>query len=172
MMNALKRIVGFWLLSMGCLLSSVTLAHAEAPESRSQTQSQRCAKPVFYAQTLNHNKEVAICIITPYVSYSFGKTGATHKEMEITVPAVSTTYAYQSNQVISIQKFTVKNGDTSYQISAGTNDEGDALAYLYVYKGMPEVGKLLAEIKLDPRTVVNNISHGLLDDGIAGSDSL
>ncbi|CNE30955.1 hypothetical protein [Yersinia intermedia] len=172
MMNILKNIVGFWLLSAGLLLSSVTLAHAEAPESIRQTQSQRCAKPVFYAQTLNHKKEVEICIVTPSVSYSFGKTGTPHKEMNITVPVGNTSYASQSNQVISIQEFTVRNGEIRYQVSAGTNDDGEPVASLYVYKGAPETGKLLAEIKLDPHTVVNNISHALAEEGVAGSDSL
>ncbi|EPF13882.1 hypothetical protein HMPREF0201_04075 [Cedecea davisae DSM 4568] len=92
--------------------------------------------------------------------------------MDITVPVANTSYAYQSNQAISIQDFTVKNGDTSYQISAGTNDSGEPLASLYVYKGTPETGKLLAEIKLDPATVANNISHSLAEEGVKESDSL
>ncbi|AJK17063.1 MULTISPECIES: hypothetical protein [Yersinia pseudotuberculosis complex] len=98
------------------------------------------AKPVFYAQTLNHKKEVEICIITPSVSYSFGKTSTKSKEMNITVPMGNTSYAYQSNQ-----GFTVRNGDTRYQVSAGTNDGGEPVASLYGYKG-----KVLAEIKLAP----------------------
>ncbi|EEQ03007.1 hypothetical protein yrohd0001_2280 [Yersinia rohdei ATCC 43380] len=170
MMNVLKSIVGFWLLSAGLLLPSVTVAQADTSVSLRQTQ--RCAKPVFYAQTLNHKKEVEICIVTPTVSYSFGKISAKSKEMNITVPVGNTSYAYQSNQVISIQEFTVRKGDTSYQVSAGTNDDGEPVASLYVYKGTPETGKLLAEIKLDTHTVVNNISHALADDGIAESDSL
>ena len=54
----------------------------------------------------------------------------------------------------------------------GEVDDGEPVASLYVYKGAPESGKLLAEIKLDTHTVVNNISHALADDGIAESDSL
>ncbi|HBC5670811.1 TPA: hypothetical protein R4Y77_004128 [Citrobacter koseri] len=92
--------------------------------------------------------------------------------MNLTVPADSTTYAYQSNQVISLQEFTVRNGDTRYQVSAGTNDDGGPVASLYVYKGTPETGKLLAEIKLEPGTVVNNISHALAEKGIPEADSL
>ncbi|ELY6207724.1 hypothetical protein SNQ34_001692 [Cronobacter sakazakii] len=92
--------------------------------------------------------------------------------MDITVPAHTTMYAYQSNQVISLQEFTIRNGDTSYQVSAGTNDEGRPFASLDVYKGTPEVGKHLAEIRLDPDTVVNNISHALEQEGVAESDSL
>lgn len=163
MTGQLKSIANVLLLSIGLLLSCMHAAQAEGP---------RCAKPVFYAQTLNHNKEVEICIDTSHVSYSFGKTGAVNKEMEITVPVGNTSYAYQSNQVISLQEFTVRNGDTAYQISAGTNDEGEPVASLYVFKGAPDTGKLLAEIKLDPHTTVNNISHTLADDGIAESDSL
>lgn len=158
MTDQLKSIASVLLLSTGLLLSCMNAAQAEGP---------RCAKPVFYAQTLNHNKEVEICIDTPYVSYSFGKTGATNKEMDITVPAASTTYAYQINQVISIQEFTVRNGETRYQVSVGTNDEGEPVASLYVFKGTPDTGKLLGEVKLDPHTVVNNISHALADDGVA-----
>ncbi|EIT7187616.1 hypothetical protein MZT64_003363 [Serratia marcescens] len=92
--------------------------------------------------------------------------------MDITVPAHTTTYAYQSNQVISLQEFTIRNGDTSYQISAGTNDEGRPFASLDVYQGTPEAGKHLAEIRLDPDTVVNNISHALAQEGVVESDSL
>ncbi|WP_175539164.1 hypothetical protein [Yersinia ruckeri] len=161
MTDQLKSIASVLLLSTGLLLSCMNAAQAEGP---------RCAKPVFYAQTANHKKEVEICIDTPYVSYSFSKTGATNKEIDITVPAASTTYAYQSNQAISIQEFTVRNGGTSYQISAGTNDEGAPVASLYVFKDAPDTGKLLAEIKLDPHTVVNNISHALVDDGINQAD--
>ncbi|HEF0099535.1 TPA: hypothetical protein R8G68_002119 [Citrobacter youngae] len=92
--------------------------------------------------------------------------------MDITVPAGNTTYAYQSNQVISIQNFTVRNGDTRYQVSAGSNDAGEPFASLYVYKGIPETGRLLAEIRLDPDTVVNNISHSLAEAGVIQADSL
>ncbi|UAN18447.1 hypothetical protein KGP20_08360 [Enterobacter asburiae] len=92
--------------------------------------------------------------------------------MNITVPTASTSYAYSNNQVISIQNFTVRNGDTSYQVSAGSDDSGEPFASLYVYKGIPETGKLLAEIRLDPATVENNISHTLADEGIPEADSL
>ncbi|MEW5560992.1 hypothetical protein AB1287_12200 [Enterobacter asburiae] len=160
------------LLSAGMMLASLSAVNAATPDTLIQTHHQRCGKPVFYAQTVNHKKEVEICIITPSVSYSFGRTGAEHKEMDISVPANTTTYAYQSNQVISLQKFTVRNGDTSYQVSAGTNDEGRPFASLDVYQGTPEAGKHLAEIRLDPNTVVNNINHALEQEGVAESDSL
>ena len=160
------------LLSAGMMLASLSAVNASTPDALIQAHHQRCGKPVFYAQTVNHKKEVEICIITPSVSYSFGRTGAEHKEMDLTVPANTTTYAYQSNQVISLQEFTVRNGDTSYQVSAGTNDEGRPFASLDVYQGTPEAGKHLAEIRLDPDTVVNNINHALAQEGVAESDSL
>ncbi|BEO06760.1 hypothetical protein ACQF0C_001815 [Serratia marcescens] len=160
------------LLSVGLMLASLSAANAGTLDALIQAHHQRCGKPVFYAQTANHKKEVEICIITPSVSYSFGRTGAEHKEMDITVPAHATTYAYQSNQVISLQEFTVRNGDTSYQVSAGTNDEGRPFSSLDVYQGTPETGKRLAEIQLDPDTVVNNISHALAQEGVAESDNL
>lgn len=160
------------LLSAGMMLASLSAVNAATPDALMQAHYPRCGKPVFYAQTANHKKEVEICIITPLVSYSFGRTGAEHKEMDITVPVHTTTYAYQSNQVISLQEFTVRNGDTSYQVSAGTNDEGRPFASLDVYKGTPGTGKHLAEIRLDPDTVVNNISHALEQEGVAASDSL
>lgn len=160
------------LLSAGMMLASLSAVNAATPDALIQAHHPRCGKPVFYAQTANHKKEVEICIISPSVSYSFGKTGAEHKEMDITVPANTTTYAYQSNQVISLQEFTVRNGDTSYQVSAGTNDEGKPFASLDVYQGTPETGKHLAEIRLDPNTVVNNISHSLAQEDVAESDSL
>lgn len=160
------------LLSAGMMLASLSAANAGTPDALIQAHHQRCGKPVFYAQAVNHKKEVEICIITPSVSYSFGKTGAEHKEMDITVPAHATTYAYQNNQVISLQEFTVRNGDISYQVSAGTSDEGRPFASLDVYQGTPETGKRQAEIRLDPNTVVNNISHSLAQEGVAESDNL
>ncbi|BEO60047.1 hypothetical protein SMQE30_04700 [Serratia marcescens] len=160
------------LLSVGMMLESLSPVNAGTPNALVQAHHQRCGKPVFYAQTVNHKKEVEICIIPPSVSYSFGRIGAEHKEMDITVPAHTTTYAYQSNQVISLQAFTARNGDVSYQVSAGTNDEGKSFASLDVYKGTPDTGKHLAEIRLDPDTVVNNISHSLEQEGVAQSDSL
>lgn len=160
------------LLSAGMMLASLSAVNAATPDALIQAHHPRCGKPVFYAQTVNHKKEVEICIITPSVSYSFGRTGAEHKEMDITVPAHTTTYAYQSNQVISLQEFSVRSGDTSYQVSAGTNDEGRPFASLDVYQGTPVAGKHLAEIRLDPNTVVNNISHALEQEGVAQSDSL
>ena len=159
-------------LSAEMMLASLSAANAGISDALIQAHHQRCGKPVFYAQTANHKKEVEICVITPSVSYSFGKTGAEHKEMNITVPAHATTYAYQNNQVISLQEFTVRNGDTSYQVSAGTSDEGRPFASLDVYQGTPETGKRLAEIQLDPNTVVNNISHSLAQEGVAESDNL
>lgn len=168
----MKHITGQFLLSCALALSSLPVANASTPDALVQAHHQRCAKPVFYAQTANHKKEVEICIITPSVSYSFGKTGAEHKEMDITAPAHATTYAYQSNQVISLQEFTVRNGDISYQVSTGSNDEDIPFASLDVFQGSPKAGKRLAEIKLDPDTVVNNISHALAAEGIPESDSL
>lgn len=171
-MNTVNTITRHLLISAAVLFTAVSVLHAATTDAVRQTHGPRCAKPVFYAQTMNHKKEVDICIITPSVSYSFGKTGAKSKEMNITVPAASTSYAYTSNQVISIQNFTVRNGDTSYQVSAGSDDSGEPFASLYVYKGIPETGKLLAEIRLDPVTVENNISHALADEGIPEADSL
>lgn len=158
--------------AMLATLCTLSVAHADTPDALRDAHYQRCAKPVFYAQTLNHKKEVEICIITPSVSYSFGKTGAEHKEMNITVPAQTTGYAYQSNQVISLQEFTVRNGNTTYQVSAGSDDDGKPFAALDVYRGTPDTGKHLATITLDPDTVVNDISHGLQDEGIPQQDSL
>lgn len=171
-MKAVKSVTRRLLLSAAVLFAATSVLHAATPDALRQAHGPRCAKPVFYAQTANHKKEVEICIVTPSVSYTFGKVGAKNKEMSLSVPADSTSYAYSSNQVISIQDFTVRNGDTSYQVSAGSNDSGEPVASLYVYKGTPETGKLLAEIKLDPGTMVNNISYSLAEEGIPEADSL
>lgn len=171
-MKTVKTIIRHLLMSAAVLFTATSVLHAATTDALPQAHAQRCAKPVFYAQTVNHKKEVEICIVTPSVSYSFGKVGAKNKEMDITVPAGNTTWAYQRNQIISIQNFTVRNGDTTYQVSAGSNDAGEPGASLYVFKGNPETGKLLAEIKLDPGTVVNNISHALAEEGIPEADSL
>lgn len=160
------------LLSAGLTLASLPNANAGTSDALRGAHYLRCAKPVFYAQTLNHKKEVEICIVTPSVSYSFGKTGAEHKEMNITVPAQMTRYAYQSNQVISLQEFSIRNGDTTYEVSAGSDDDGKPFAALDVYRGSPDTGKHLATIGLDPDTAVNNISHALQSEGIAEQDSL
>lgn len=171
-MKTVKTITRHLLMSAAVLFIATSVLHAATTDALPQAPGPRCAKPVFYAQTVNHKKEVEICIVTPSVSYSFGKVGAKNKEMDITVPAGKTTWAYQRNQVISIQNFTVRNSDTTYQVSAGSNDAGEPVASLYVFKGTPETGKRLAEIKLDPGTVVNNISHALAEEGIPEADSL
>lgn len=172
-METVKSITRNLILNAVIVFSAMSgTVYAAPQDTLHQAPGPRCAKPVFYAQTANHKKEVEICIATSSVSYSFGKVGAKNKEMDITVPAGNTTWAYQHNQVISIQNFTVRNSDTTYQVSAGSNDAGEPVALLYVFKGNPETGKLLAEIKLDPGTVVNNISHALAEEGIPESDSL
>ena len=171
-MKTVKTIIRHLLMSAAVLFTATSVLHAATTDALHEAHAPCCAKPVFYAQTTNHKKEVEICIVTPSVSYSFGKIGTKSKEMNLTVPAGSTTYAYQNNQVISIQDFTVRNGDTHHQVSAGSNDSGEPFASLYVYKGAPETGKLLAEIKLDPDTVANNISHSLAEEGVIQADSL
>ncbi|MEL5428906.1 hypothetical protein [Serratia nevei] len=168
----MKHPTALLLLSIGLTLALLPAAHADTSDTLRDAHYHRCAKPVFYAQTLNHKKEVEICIVTPSVSYSFGKTGAEHKEMDITVPAQKTRYAYQSNQVISLQEFTVHNGNTTYQVSAGNSDEGKPFAALDIYRGSPDTGKHLATITLDPDTVINDISHTLQEEGIPQQDDL
>ena len=64
------------LLSAGMMLASLSAVNAATADALIQAHHQRCGKPVFYAQTANHKKEVEICIITPSVSYSFGRTSA------------------------------------------------------------------------------------------------
>ncbi|MEX6315019.1 hypothetical protein AB6G19_16250 [Providencia manganoxydans] len=92
--------------------------------------------------------------------------------MDIFVPANRTSFASQSNRVYSISEFTIRNGDTIYLVSDGSNEEGQPFSTLNVYKGSVETGKHLVEIKLDPKTVVNNIGYQLADEGIPESDSL
>ncbi|HDY8317578.1 TPA: hypothetical protein RRG75_002824 [Klebsiella pneumoniae] len=92
--------------------------------------------------------------------------------MDITVPAQMTGYAYHSNQIISLQGVTVRNGDTTYLVSAGWDDESKPFAALDVYRGTPDTGKHLAPLTLDPNTVVNDISHGLQNEGISEQDGL
>ena len=152
------------LLSAGIMPASLSPVNAGTPDALVQAHHQRCGKPVFYAQTVNHKKRSRFA--SSPRRYRI-QTGAEHKEMDITVPAHTTTYAYQSNQVISLQEFTLRNGDTTYRVSAGTNDEGKLFASLDIYKGTPEAGKRLAEIPLDPDTVVNSISHALAQEGMA-----
>ncbi|MGL5030191.1 MAG: hypothetical protein ACRC5V_02200 [Aeromonas sp.] len=154
-----KSVVRILFLSTGLLLSSVQAVQA-------------CATPIFYAKTLNHHKEVSICLNAPYVTYSFGKIGAKHKEMDINVPVADTSYASQNGQNFSVHDFTVKNGNTYYEASAGEADGGKPYASLSVYKGAPASGKLLAEIKLDTQTVVNNIDNSLAESGVPESDTL
>ncbi len=75
-------------------------------------------QPVFYAQTANYKKEVEICIVSPSVSYSFGKVGVEKKEMDIFVPANRTSFASQSHRFYSISVFTIRNGDTIIKASS------------------------------------------------------
>ena len=169
--KCMKRSIQLPLIVLTSLLV-IPLSYATPHKDLRQAHLSRCAKPVFYAQTANHKKEVEICIVSPSVSYSFGKVGVAKKEMDIFVPANRTSFASQSNRVYSISEFTIRNGDTTYLVSDGSNEEGQPFSTLDVYKGSVETGKHLVEIKLDPKTVVNNIGYQLADEGIPESDSL
>ncbi|HEN4996627.1 TPA: hypothetical protein U6I48_002119 [Klebsiella aerogenes] len=85
----MKHIVALLLTGCGLTLALLPVASANTPDALHNAHYQRCSKPVFYAQTMNHKKEVEICIITPSVSYLFGKIGAE----DIFVPAQRTSYA-------------------------------------------------------------------------------
>ncbi|MGL4352098.1 MAG: hypothetical protein ACRCT2_16375 [Plesiomonas shigelloides] len=106
------------------------------------------------------------------MTYSFGKIGAKHKEMDINIPVANTSYAVSRSQVVSVNNFTVRNGNTYYEASAGYVEGGAPYASLSVYKGKPGTGKRLADIKLDTNTVVNNISGSLSEYGVPESDIL
>lgn len=80
-METVKSITRGLILNAVILFSTMSGAAYAAPQDRlHQAPVPRCAKPVFYAQTANHKKEVEICIVTPSVSYSFGKVGAKTKK--------------------------------------------------------------------------------------------
>lgn len=69
-METVKSITRGLILNAVILFSTMSGTAYAAPQDRlHQAPGPRCAKPVFYAQTANHKKEVEICIVTPSVSY-------------------------------------------------------------------------------------------------------
>ncbi len=76
--KCMKRSIQLPLIVLTSLLV-IPLSYATPHKDLRQAHLSRCAKPVFYAQTANHKKEVEICIVSPSVSYSFGKVGVEKK---------------------------------------------------------------------------------------------
>jgi hypothetical protein len=157
------------LLSTGMMLATLSAAKAGTPDAYRHTTN--AAESPSLRRPLTTKKRSRFASSPRRYRTHSGRPAQSIRKWTLPYRHAAT-YAYQSNQVISLQEFTVRNGDTSYQVSAGTNDEGKPFASLDVYQGTPEAGKHLAEIRLAPDTVVNNISHALAEEGVVESDRL
>lgn len=126
-----------------------------------------CNNPVFAGLTANHTKEVTVCLNNDEtLRYTFGKVNQ-KPEMDLTVGGDKASWASQSTALTSISEVNIVNGKTVYNVAAGSDDEGQAFAMLTVRSG----AKVLATIKLDPKTVYNDV--GLLaDTNIPETDEL
>ncbi|MBS0856063.1 MULTISPECIES: hypothetical protein [unclassified Tatumella] len=156
-----------------CLLTAVTsiisipVSYAATSNSPDQAKLHRCADPVFYAQTSDHDKEVEVCIIQSEVSYSFGQTvsGVTQQK-NIVVPKRNTSFISQGDKKHSLNAFTVYNENTAYQVAYGTNDTGAPFATLDIYNNASGDKHAISHINFDPDTVIGNISYELSGQGI------
>lgn len=126
-----------------------------------------CNNPVFSGKTANHAKEVTVCLNNDEtLRYTFGKVNQ-KPEMDLTVGANKANWAQSNSRLVSLSEVTIFNGKTKYNVASGSDDEGQAFANLTVYSG----AKVLATIKLDPKTVYNDV--GLLaDTNIPETDEL
>lgn len=131
-----------------------------------------CGDLVFYGQTANHQKEVRVCLFSKdsqnFVNYRFGKVGQ-KPEMDIVKPASAVTYFTPRSAVISSADLNIPNGEFIYAVGSGIDDTGVSHSAIDVSKNY----RTLANIKLDLKTVVNNIGwvnehdmkeYGMRDD--------
>lgn len=116
----------------------------------------RCAPGdvIFYGQTQNHKKEVLICQLNTNVFYQFGKVGQ-EPDLFLKMDSGTIKQLVTDNQSVSSEFLFIRNGDVVYQVGESTD-----LASNFT-SGLVKVTKYgkgdLAEIMLDPDTVVNGI---------------
>lgn len=124
----------------------------------------RCAPGdvLFYGQTENHKKEVLVCQWNTNIFYQFGKVGKEpEKSIKLDVSEVSDLIT--DNQSTSSEYLMIRSGDVVYQVGEGTDVPS---GYTSGIVKVIQYGKgELAEIMLDPETVVNGIRSNFVKQG-------
>lgn len=123
----------------------------------------RCAPGdiIFRAETANHKKEVLVCQWNTNVFYEFGKIAA-QPELSLKKDNTEVKVMIHDDQYRSAEGLAFKNGNVTYHISFINNmDNGSQESYLLVYNN--KTGKEMANITLDPETVVNYIRSNFVE---------
>lgn len=114
-----------------------------------------CPNVVFLGKTLNHKKEVFICQTgNNELYYSFGKVGESKPELSLRVNGNNSNWQSLNNAFGYSNTVEIKNGKYTYAVGSGTGEES---AYASVVVSQSDKGTI-ANIKLDPKTVKDNIS--------------
>lgn len=154
----MKKLIGVVTLS---LLSFASFAGTDPLEFVGD----RCAPGdvLFYGQTANHKKEVLVCQWGTNIFYQFGKLGH-EPELSLKLDVSQVTELITDNQTTSSEYLVVPNGNMVYQIGQSSDLPS---AYTYGIVKVIKQGKgELAEIMLDPDTVVNGIRSNFVKQGL------
>lgn len=111
---------------------------------------------LYYAQTVDHKKEVLVCQKNMTITYLFGKVNQ-NPDIELKMPVKMVSDLVTDNETVSSEYMMIRNGDIIYQVGhmtdllTGANIE--SLSVIKYGKGQ------LAEILLDPNSAVNAIRN-------------
>lgn len=109
---------------------------------------------VFYGKTTNHNKAVEICNFANEYNYIFGKVDDT-PELNIYIPSSKIKIESLKGHDVGITTITLPNGNVKYEVGY-TQSEGTKGEYAI---NVWQKEKIIAAVKLDPETVINNIGN-------------
>lgn len=109
---------------------------------------------LYYAQTVDHKKEVLVCQKDMTITYLFGRIGQ-KPDIELKMPVKMVSDLVTDNDTVSSEYLMIRNGNIIYQVGHMTDLlSGADIESLSVIKYGQ--GKL-AEIMLDPDSAVNAI---------------
>lgn len=109
---------------------------------------------LYYAQTVDHKKEVLVCQKNTTITYLFGKVGQ-KPDIELKMPVKMVSDLITDSSTVSSEYLMIRNGNIIYQVGHMTDllSGADIESVSVIKYGQ---GKF-AEILLDPDTAVNAI---------------
>lgn len=131
------------------------------PKAISATSKYHCNNLLFYAMDVTHKKEVRVCMSGKDLVYTFGKMNVDKPELELKQPTSKTEFAYDIDD--EENKFggtlSIIHYDHIYTIRGLASK-----VYPLPNKGLLAVWKNednIAEIPLDPVTIIDNIKQNV-----------
>lgn len=108
---------------------------------------------VFYAKTANHNKTITVCKVGHAYRYTFAKADGT-VEKDIIESEKKVTFDYGSGHDYAVSTINFPVGKITYSVGYIASSESNIDEHnVTVYQN----GKELAVVKLDQKTVLNNV---------------